>query len=130
MSLKWEGDKLIKKIDDCVKRGIDQTMAEAAIYAKQNHPWRNRTGTLEGSIRPVVEAHKKGSEFVGVWGSVDVDYALVLELGSFGRAGVPPYPYLRPAADAIYPRLPSNIKNCLDSRKSIVSARRIIARPI
>jgi len=118
-----EGDKLIKKMDKCVMQGINQTMSAASIHAKQNHPWRNRTGTLEGSIRPVVAAHKVGSEFVGLWGSVDVAYALVLELGSFGRVGIPPYPYLRPAADAEYPKLAQRIRDCFEGRGGIEAHR-------
>ncbi|MGH7851155.1 MAG: hypothetical protein ACREOP_12725, partial [Thermodesulfobacteriota bacterium] len=102
-----------------------QTMSAAVIHAKQNHPWVNRTGTLEGSIRPVVAAHKAGSEFIGLWGSVDVEYALYLELGlgfnlvagaaSFGK-GKRAYPFLRPAAEVEYPKLADRIAKCFDRK--------------
>ena len=109
--------------------GINRTMSAAAVHAKRNHSagahaqgrFVTRTGTLEGSIRPVVAAHKRGDEFVGVWGSVDVEYALVLELGSFGRVGIPPYPYLRPAAAAEYPNLPERIRRCFEGKGTPVS---------
>ena len=116
MSLKWEGDKVIKKMDKCIIQGMNQTMAKAAVHAKQNHPWVNRTGILEGSIRPVVAARKVGDEVIGLWGSVDVSYALALELGGVNRA---PAPYLRPAADAEYPKLADRIERCFKQKGSI-----------
>lgn len=130
MSLEWKGDKVIRKMDNSIIQGMSQTITDSVDYAKANHPWHNRTTTLEGSIREVVHPHKEGDGFVGVWGSVDVDYALILELGSLGRAGIPPYPYLRPAADAVYPRLPANIRNSFEGRKSLLRDGRVIARPI
>lgn len=128
MALNWEGDKVIKKMDGCIMQGINQTMSAAAIHAKKNHPWRNRTGTLEGSIRPVIAARKIGDEFVGLWGSVDVEYALVLELGSMGRVGIPPYPYLRPAAEAEYPKLAGRIRKCFEGGKTLVTRESITLR--
>lgn len=122
MSLQWHGDELIKKMDAAIIQGINQTMSECAVHAKQNHPWVNRTGTLEGSIRPVVAAHKEGDEFVGLWGSVDVAYALPLEIGT---SKMPPYPYLRPAADAVYPKLPENIRRGLEGKKTLVNSERL-----
>ncbi|MGH7892390.1 MAG: hypothetical protein ACREN0_08985, partial [Thermodesulfobacteriota bacterium] len=102
MSLKWEGDKVIKKMDDAIIKGMAQTITNSVKHAKSNHGkgahaqgrFVTQTATLEGSIREVTHPHKAGSEFIGLWGSVDVEYALVLELGSFGRVGIPPYPYL------------------------------------
>lgn len=128
MSLDWQGDKLIGKMEACIKQGINQTMSAAVIHAKKNHPWQNRTGTLEGSIRPVVAARKEGDEFVGLWGSVDVEYALYLELGlkfnlvkgvaSFGQKRRA-FPFLRPAAEAEYPNLARNIQNAFESKGGI-----------
>lgn len=125
MSLDWKGDEVQKKMESCIKQAINQTMSRASIHAKNNHPWVNRTGTLEGSIRPVERARKKGDEFIGVWGSVDVNYALPLELGFSVNSvvGVPAFgktkkawPYLRPAADAEYPKLASRIAKLYDRK--------------
>ena len=116
MSLNWRGDEVQKKMESCIKQGINQTMSAAAIHAKQNHPWQNRTGTLEGSIRPVTAAHKEGDEFVGLWGSTDVAYALVLETGG---VRMPAFPYLRPAADAEYPKLAGRIRNSFEGKGGI-----------
>ena len=113
MSLKWEGDKVINKMDKCIIQGMNQTMAKAVEHAKQNHPWKNVTSILEGSIRAVKAARKVGDEVIGIWGSVDVSYALVLELGGVNR---PAFPYLRPAADAQYPKLADRIEKCFKQK--------------
>lgn len=110
MSLDWKGDEIQKKMEAAIKRGINQTMSAAVINAKKNHTFKNRTGTLEGSIRPVVAAHKQGSEFVGLWGSADVAYALPVEFR---------LPFLRPAADAEYPNLARNIQNAFEGKGGI-----------
>ena len=112
MSLEWRGDRVEAKLIRAGIRGVNQTMSEAAAHAKNNHPWRNRTGILEGSIRPVVMAQERGSEIVGVWGSVDVLYAVFLELGTTMMRA---FPFLRPAADAVYPRLAANIRRFMEA---------------
>lgn len=127
MSLKWEGEKVKKKMESCIMQGINQTMSEAVIFSKTKR-FRSgaadsppisdkltiRTATLEGSIRPVVAARKEGNEFIGVWGSVDVAYALVHELGGKNH---PPRPFLRPAADAEYPKLAGRIRKCFEGKR-------------
>lgn len=117
MSLKWEGDKVINKMDKCIIQGINQTMAKAVAHAKGKHSegahslgrFESQTAILEGSIRAVKAARKVGGEIIGLWGSVDVSYALVLELGG---VNMPAFPYLRPAADAEYPKLADRIRRC------------------
>lgn len=122
MSLDWEGDKVKKKMLDAIKRGIDATMSAAVTYSKQNRfrtgagkespiagILTTRTSLLEGSIRPVVAAKVERDEVIGVWGSVDVLYAIFHEIGSPGGL-IPKRPFLRPAADAEYPKLSMRIK--------------------
>jgi hypothetical protein len=68
----------------------------AARYARNNHPWQNRTGRTEEGIfalEPVVE----GLMVKGVWGGASP--ALYLEMGT---SKMPAYPFLRPAAAATY----------------------------
>ncbi|MEK7765272.1 MAG: HK97-gp10 family putative phage morphogenesis protein [bacterium] len=108
--VQWNGEMIEKKIVDACIKGVDQTMSEAAAHAKNTHPWRNRTGVLEGSIRPVAQAQVRGAEIVGVWGSASVLYAAFLELGTSKMRA---RPFLRPAADAVYPRLIGKIKRYL-----------------
>lgn len=87
--IKWNGDILIKKVHKAIRLGMDETMTAALFEAKNNHPgWSNVTGTAEGSVR-IKDFSKQlaGSIFRGVWGSVDVNYVIWLELkhGSFLR---------------------------------------------
>lgn len=130
MTLKWNGDKVISKLKRAQIIGVNATMAQAVSTAKRNHDWRNRTGTLEGSIKIVEYAKPFGSIVKGTWGSTDVVYALIHELGgkivpvraprlvfqvdgrwvSTLEVNIPARPYLRPAADVTYPELASNIK--------------------
>ena len=106
MSLKWNGDAIKAKYAVAAQIGIDKTMSEAVIHAKQNHPgWKNVTGTAEGSIRIVQFAAPLGRAIRGLWGSAGVNYMIWLEL-KHGSA-------LRRAGDGIYPRLLGHIKEAL-----------------
>lgn len=107
MSLKWNGAKVLAKAEAAAVRGVNQTMSLAAVHAKNNHTWINDTTELETSIRPVVAARKRGNEIVGVWGSASVLYAAFQELGT---KNIPARPFLRPAGDAVYPRLAGLIR--------------------
>jgi hypothetical protein len=103
MLKKWNGDQILKKVRDASFRGIDKTMAECVIHAKDNHPgWQNQTGTAEGSIQIADFARREGKYIVGRWGSKQVNYFIWLEL-KHGAA-------LRRAADAVYPRLNEHIR--------------------
>ena len=115
--LKWEGKKVLANVNAATLKGINKTMAACVESAKRNHSWQNRTTTLEGSISIATYARKEGRGAAGLWGSKDVAYALIHELG--GQAGrgrsvtIPARPYLRPAADAYYPLLAENIRSFL-----------------
>lgn len=103
MSVNWRGPVVAKAVKEATRKGIDRTMSKASVYAKTNHPgWVNQTGTAEGSIRIVQRAREVRHQIVGIWGSVDVDYMIWLEL-KHGSA-------LRGAADAEYPSLTANIR--------------------
>lgn len=111
MTLKWEGEKLLDKSRRAQRQGVDATMQLAVVSAKSNHEWKNRTGTLEGSLQVTEAAQDTGSGAAGSWGSTDVAYALIHELGGqAGSATIPPRPYLRPAADREYPGLAKRIR--------------------
>lgn len=133
MALKWEGDKVTKKLRQAQVDAVNQTMAAAVRQARRNHAWRNRTGVLEGSYA-IVEFARPGSvqeRVRGLWGSRDVRYALIQELGGTIRAKagkkltfqlpdgswrsvaevtIPARPALRPAADVEYPKLAARIR--------------------
>ncbi|KKM73942.1 hypothetical protein LCGC14_1405370 [marine sediment metagenome] len=113
MTLKWHGKRVTAKLVVAQIVGVNATMSEAVIHAKKNHPWRNRTGILERSIGVAQFAKKVATGARGVWGSQDVRYALIQELGGLAGRGrrviIPERPYLRPAAAETYPGLSANI---------------------
>lgn len=98
---------LTRRLEAAAPAALDDTTAAAAIQAKQDHGWRNRTGTAEGSIR-MDPARKTGpGRWRGRFGSFDVAYFRFLELGTrFIRADHT----LRRAADAEFPRLGANLR--------------------
>lgn len=104
--LQWFGDRVKRQVEAAAIRGVNQTMSEAVILAKNSHPgWKNRTGTAEGSIRIQSFAIATAREVFGLWGSVNVNYFIWLEL-KYGAA-------LRHAADIVYPRLKRNISEAM-----------------
>ena len=130
-TLDWNGPAVTAKLEAAQVQGVNATMGRCVNHAKRNHPWRNRTGHLEGSIQLVDLAKRDGNGVRGVWGSTDQAQALILELGGIITpkkaqalkipmpdgsfrfvkwVRIPAYPYLRPAADAIYPQLAANIR--------------------
>jgi phage gpG-like protein len=134
-SLTWNGPALTAKMRAAQKLGVNATMADCVIYAKNNHTWKNQQFTLEPSINVAEFARDEGAGVVGTWGSQDVVYALIHELGgvivpvraqalkfklpdgSFRivkSVRIPARPYLRPAADAIYPQLAGNIRKAFE----------------
>jgi hypothetical protein len=134
MNLDWKGDALKAKYRDASITGVNVTMAQCTNHAKRNHPWKNQTGVLEGGISIQTFAQREGEGVRGTWGVFDVAYALAQELGAIIRpvkakalaipqpgggvrfvkqVTIPARPYLRPAADAFYPRLAANIKKAV-----------------
>lgn len=83
MSLKWFGKEVNKDLITAASIGVNQTMAEAVAYAKQNHGFTNRTTTAEKSIRITTPAKKAffGNVF-GIWGSATTSYFRYLEFGT------------------------------------------------
>lgn len=125
--------------------GVNKTMSACVVHAKNNHAWKNRTGVLEGSIDIAEFAHAEGDGVEGRWGSKDVRYALIHELGGVivpvkaqalaipqpdgsvrfvKKVTIPARPYLRPAADANYPQLVANIREAFEASGSQSSAPR------
>lgn len=107
--LDWRGDEVRQRVEAAARLGIDDTMAACVLEAKNNHGWKNRTGTAERSIR-AEPARMEGTRVVGRWGSFDVRYFIYLELGTrFITADHT----LRRAADRHYPSLARRIQQHL-----------------
>lgn len=106
-SLIWQGKAIEHRMVEAAKIGVDGTTAACVQHAKTNHPWTNRSGTLEGSIEMRPAKELAGMVVRGEWGSFMVNYALWLEIGT---SKMPAFPYLRPAADSEYPELATRIR--------------------
>ena len=137
MAVNWYGKVVKAKLRNAQIAGVNATMAACVTEAKRNHDWKNRTGALEGSI-DIAEpaAALAGGGVRGVWGSKDVVYARIHELGGVIRpvrakalvfqaddgtvvvaqkVTMPARPYLRPAADKEYPRLARRIRRAYEA---------------
>lgn len=106
MGLRWKGDKVKRNARTASIIGINRTMSEAVGQAKGNHPWQNRSVTLEPGIKIAEGAAVRGGKVSGTWGVPLVNYAQYLERSKKWR-------WLVPAARAIYPRLKHHIKVAL-----------------
>lgn len=112
MSVKWKGAAVLRATRRAQVRGINVIMSRCVQGAKTAHEWINRTGILEGSIGIHIFARASGGGIAGEWGSADVVYARVHELGS-AKMNIPARPYLRPQADIHYPNLPTEIRRAM-----------------
>jgi len=108
MSLIWNGDAVIKEMTRATRLGIDETMSECVINAKENYYQGHGliTSVLQGSIRMEPSA-LRGLHVVGTWGSFTVNYALYVEQGNGRMLG---QGQLRGAADFEYPKLAARIR--------------------
>lgn len=148
-SLTWNGGALTAKMRRAQIFGVNDTMKDCVVHAKNNHTWKNQTATLEGDIQVAEVARADGAGVVGTWGVRKNDYALIQELGgvivpvrakalkfklpdgSFRivkSVTIPARPYLRPAADANYPMLARKIREAFEelTRRSEASEGGII----
>lgn len=105
--LDWRGGNVRRRVEEAVRKGIDATTAAAVAPAMERVPVR--TGILRSGIgfRP---AARRNGRWVGRVGVFDVAYALWVEIGT---ARMRARPFLRPAADAVFPSLARRIKGYL-----------------
>lgn len=134
-SLTWNGPAVTERMRRAQIAAVNATMGAAVNHAKRHHPWKNRTGILEGAINVVEGAAPIATGVQGIWGVNDAVQALMLELGGVIRpktakalaipqpgggvrfvsqVTIPAYPYLRPAADVTYPALAGRIQRAFD----------------
>ncbi|MBW8638995.1 phage morphogenesis protein [Hoeflea sp. WL0058] len=146
MPVKWYGRQVSEKMRKAQILGVNATMAACVTGAKRNHPWKNRTGVLEGSIGIAEPASAQSTGGVkGVWGSRDAVQALIQEVGGVIRpvrkqalkfqledgtfivtkkVTIPARPYLRPEADKEYPKLTKRIRRVFESSTATTGGRR------
>lgn len=130
-SLTWNGAAVSAAWKRAQIAGINATMGAAVTFAKDHHPWKNRTGVLEGAINITSYAAPIATGAEGTWGVNDAVQARILELGGVikpvnakalaipqpgggvvfvASVTIPAFPYLRPAGDATYPSLAMRIQ--------------------
>lgn len=80
-----------RKMEAYAVEYVRRAVRQAAQYAKDNHPYQNRTGNLTRSIQSVPTR-------TGAYLSARMDYAPYVE---FGTRRSRPYPYLRPAIEYV-----------------------------
>lgn len=103
MTIKWYGDRIIRKTRNAAEEAIDEIMARAVSHAKSNHPgWKSRSGRAEDSIQVLQSARTVRGRTFGTWGSAGVPYMRKLEF-KHGRA-------LIRAADATYKGLARTLR--------------------
>ena len=78
--LDWNGKRVGRGFAEAARGAIDETTGLCVKKAATDAPWR--TGNLSRSIK-LQEAEITDEEVFGVWGSWDVVYALVVELGLY-----------------------------------------------
>lgn len=114
MPLEWHGDELAERVRRAAAAAIDDTTAATDDQATAAHEFRNETGNLERRI--ITEpARDEGAEIVG---KVGIEYAhgeKEVRDGFYGLFVETHRPFLRPAADAMFPTLARRIKEKLDA---------------
>ncbi len=130
MTVHWKGNEVKRRIKKATAWGINQVVADTIKHALNNHPnWKYDTGVAEGSITQ--KDFARPSSLVGRWGSLWSSRAPIGQLvrgrdGKEKRVGVSNYvwylelyhgPFLRGAADAVYPSLPKRIRNALIAQR-------------
>lgn len=88
--------------------GMALVTVDVANYAKENHPFQNRTENLENSIHPLPVELGKDNVIIGAV-QAGMEYAPHVEFGTSKSA---PYPYLTPAKEA-------NAKNLIDTMAKV-----------
>ena len=104
VKLTWRGPAVKAIVDAAQQKAITATVADAAAQAQVLAPVD--TGALRNSIT-FQAAQRRGSGWVGSFGSYSIAYAIYVELGTYKMSA---RPYVRPSADRIFPSFPGRLK--------------------
>ncbi len=96
--LDWRGDRVKKNVIEKMKSKMNKTLSDSVKEAKRRVPVL--TGKLKSSIE-MKSVQEISDGIIGSFGS-SLDYAIYVETGTSSMAASP---YLRPAADQIFPLL-------------------------
>lgn len=100
--VRWNGPLIAERIQAAAKLAIDETTREAAADARQSHWWQNRGEQLEEEI--VAEAATvRGPVVSGKFGTTE-------RRGFYGYFLERRTPFLRPAADRVFPRVAGRLR--------------------
>ncbi len=77
----WKGDRVLARMAEAAKLGVDRVMSDCVSTAKHEHPYENRDGFLEASTQVTDHAHIEGLKVKGSWGAL-ANYALFIEIGT------------------------------------------------
>jgi hypothetical protein len=122
--INWKGDPLKRKAEKASMLGIDATISAAIMHARSNHGagahaarrFVTHTGELERHTKFSKHARRTRRGVVGSWGIIGLAYGRRIELGFQGKdargavVDAPAFPFLRPAAEAEYPKLAGRIR--------------------
>lgn len=109
-SFEWNGDKILERVTEAARKGVDDTTQATDDVATASHWWANRTGNLERNI--VTEpAVVEGSRVVGKVGATTMRKGK--RTGWYGLFLEYKLPWLRPAADETFPTLATRIRERL-----------------
>ena len=127
--LTWEGDAVKRKMQRASILAVDATMSAAIIHGRAGHGagahgrarFESQSGELERGTRIVKAAAPSLRGVAGRWGVIGVAYARRIELGFQGKDSLGrvirtrPFPWLRPAAEAEYPKLAGRIRRAYNA---------------
>lgn len=109
MDIEWRGDELTDMLREAAEKAIRETLDNAVVLAKATV--RVDSGKLRDTIR-VVSVKQRKRDVAGRWaaGKKGVGYAVAQEIGPVaGNRKWGFTPYMRPSADAEYPKLQRRI---------------------
>lgn len=104
MDLKsWHGDEITLNTIAATAEAINDTTEAAVSAAKQSHWWKNQGHHLENQITSSPAEVGQQGQIVGKFGTTR-------RRGFYGLFLERKHMFLRPAADATFPSLPSRIR--------------------
>lgn len=103
----WDDHGLINRWRGAAKDSMNEALSDATLLAMVKAP--RDTGFMANTIT-IEGTHEEGGKLVGRFGNWVAEYALWQEIGTSKMSA---QPYLRPAADEVFPTLQARLKGRL-----------------